>query len=67
MVALAKQMLHSSETHVTLADIAYHTTRPISSVFELLHVDRWTNREINMCIFGTYCLCMDKKSAEPPT
>jgi len=48
MVALAKQMLHSSETYVSLADIAYHTTRPISSVLELLHVDRWTNWEINV-------------------
>jgi len=53
MVPLVKQMLHSSETYVTLADITCHATRPVPSVLELLHVDRWTNWGINMCVFGT--------------
>jgi hypothetical protein len=53
LVALAKQILHSFDT-------VYHTKRPISPLLELLDMDRLTNWEINMCIFGTYCLRLDK-------
>jgi hypothetical protein len=56
MVALVKQMLHSSETYVTLADIAYLTTRPISLV---LSCYTWTDRQTGklICIFLELTVC----------